>query len=332
MTEGTETNEDKGASEGRPQGAGPSAQADADTPADAGSASAPLRKRATPPPIEPGALDSLILAPDTENPELARTLSVTNERGETERVRAIRERPLTIFLNSQEIVTAMTVGDYPEMLALGYLINQGMLPRKPALDGIDYDADLGVVVVRTPEETDFEDRLRKKTLTSGCAQGTVFGDLMDQLDGVRLPDDGVQLPLSTLARLLRRLASVPSLYLEAGGIHGCALAEADRPLIYMEDVGRHNAVDKIAGVMAERGIEPSGKIFYTTGRLTSEMVIKTVTMGLPVLISRSGFSAWGVELARQTNLTLIGRAKGRRMTVLAGEQRLVFDTAEETGG
>ena len=194
MTEGTETNEDKGASEGRPQGAGPSAQADADTPADAGSASAPLRKRATPPPIEPGALDSLILAPDTENPELARTLSVTNERGETERVRAIRERPLTIFLNSQEIVTAMTVGDYPEMLALGYLINQGMLPRKPALDGIDYDADLGVVVVRTPEETDFEDRLRKKTLTSGCAQGTVFGDLMDQLDGVRLPDDPCNCP------------------------------------------------------------------------------------------------------------------------------------------
>ena len=335
MTEGTEANEDKGASEGRPQGAGPSAQADADTPADAGSAGsagAPLRRRATPPTIEPGALDSLILAPDTENPELARTLSVTNERGETERVRAIRERPLTIFLNSQEIVTAMTVGDYPEMLALGYLINQGMLPRKPALDGIDYDADLGVVVVRTPEETDFEDRLKKKTLTSGCAQGTVFGDLMEQLDGVRLPDDGVQLPLSTLARLLRRLASVPSLYLEAGGIHGCALAEADRPLIYMEDVGRHNAVDKIAGVMAERGIEPAGKIFYTTGRLTSEMVIKTVTMGLPILISRSGFSAWGVELARQTNLTLIGRAKGRRMTVLAGEQRLVFDTAEETGG
>ncbi|MGB1081812.1 MAG: formate dehydrogenase accessory sulfurtransferase FdhD, partial [Alphaproteobacteria bacterium] len=257
---------------------------------------------------------------------------VTNERGETERVRAIRERPLTIFLNSQEIVTAMTVGDYPEMLALGYLINQGMLSRKPVLDGIDYDADLGVVVVRTPEETDFEDRLRKKTLTSGCAQGTVFGDLMDQLDGVRLPDDGVQLPLSTLARLLRRLASVPSLYLEAGGIHGCALAEADRPLIYMEDVGRHNAVDKIAGWMFLNKVTPEDKIFYTTGRLTSEMVIKTVTMGLPVLISRSGFSAWGVELARQTNLTLIGRAKGRRMTVLAGEQRLVFDTAEETGG
>ncbi|MAH87122.1 MAG: sulfurtransferase FdhD [Kiloniella sp.] len=299
----------------------------------ASTADTPLRKRAKPPPIEPGALDSLILAPDPTDADLARTLNVTNERGETERVRAVRERPLTIFLNDQEIVTAMTVGDHPEMLALGYLINQGMLPREPKLDSIDYDADLGVAVVRTPEQTNFEERLKKKTLTSGCAQGTVFGDLMEQLEGVRLPDDqGPPLPLSTLARLLRRLASVPSLYLEAGGIHGCALAEADRPLIYMEDVGRHNAVDKIAGVMAERGIVPDGKIFYTTGRLTSEMVIKTLTMGVPVLVSRSGFSAWGVELAREANLTLIARAKGRRMTVLAGEQRLVFDTTEETGG
>jgi FdhD protein len=154
---------------------------------------------------------------------------------------------------------------------------------------------------------------------------------MEQLEGVRLPDDGPKLPISTLTRLLRRLASVPSLYLEAGGIHGCALAEEDRPLIYMEDVGRHNAVDKIAGVMAQEGVDPAGKIFYTTGRLTSEMVIKTVTMGLPILVSRSGFSAWGVELARQTNLTLIGRAKGKRLTVLSGAQRLVFDTVEDTG-
>lgn len=290
-----------------------------------------VRKRASAPPIEDGALDSLLLAPTPDDPELAQTIDITNERGETERVRAVREKPLTIFLNDAEIVTAMTVGDFPEMLALGYLVNQGMLPRNAVIDGIDYDDDLGVAVVRTPEETDVEHKLKKKTLTSGCAQGTIFGDLMEQLEGVWLPDDGPKLPISTLTRLLRRLASVPSLYLEAGGIHGCALAEEDRPLIYMEDVGRHNAVDKIAGVMAQEGVDPAGKIFYTTGRLTSEMVIKTVTMGLPVLISRSGFSAWGVELARQNNLTLIGRAKGKRLTVLSGAQRLAFDTVEDTG-
>jgi len=294
-------------------------------------ASKDVRKRAKAPPIEDGALDSLLLAPNPEDPELASTIEVINERGEVERVRAVREKPLTIFLNEQEIVTAMTVGDFPEILALGYLVNQGMLPRNARIDGIDYDDDLGVAVVRTPDETDFEHKLKKKTLTSGCAQGTIFGDLMEQLEGVWLPNEGQQLPISTLSRLLRRLASVPSLYLEAGGIHGCALAEEDRPLIYMEDVGRHNAVDKIAGVMAQEGVDPSGKIFYTTGRLTSEMVIKTVTMGLPILVSRSGFSAWGVELARQANLTLIGRAKGKRMTVLSGHERLLFDTAEDTG-
>lgn len=296
-----------------------------------GDSGSDIRKRAKAPPIEDGALDSLLLAPNPSDPELAETIEITNEKGEIERVRAVRERPLTIFLNGSEIVTAMTVGDFPEMLALGYLVNQGMLPRDARIDGIDYDEDLGVAIVRTPDETDFEHKLKKKTLTSGCAQGTIFGDLMEQLDGVRLPDDGPKLPISTLTRLLRRLASVPSLYLEAGGIHGCALAEEDRPLIYMEDVGRHNAVDKIAGVMAQEGVDPVGKIFYTTGRLTSEMVIKTVTMGLPILVSRSGFSAWGVTLARQTNLTLIGRAKGKRLTVLSGAQRLVFDTVEDTG-
>lgn len=290
-----------------------------------------VRKRGKAPPIEEGALDSLLLAPDTEDPNLAKTITVLDQNGVEERVRAVRERPLTLFLNDQEIVTAMTVGDFPELLALGYLVNQGMLPRKPEIDDIEFDEDLGVVIVRTPEETNFEHKLKKKTLTSGCAQGTIFGDLMEQLEGVWLPDDQPKIPISTITRLLRRLASVPSLYLEAGGIHGCALAEEDRPLIYMEDVGRHNAVDKIAGVMAQEGVDPDGKIFYTTGRLTSEMVIKTVTMGLPILVSRSGFSAWGVALARQTNLTLIGRAKGKRLTVLSGGQRLLFDTVEDTG-
>ena len=179
-------------------------------------------------------------------------------------------------------------------------------------------------MVRTDRETDFEDKLKKKTLTSGCAQGTVFGDLMEKFDEVRLDPNAV-LRTSWLYALTRKINTVPSLYLAAGAIHGCVLCEEDRPLIYMEDVGRHNAIDKIAGYMHRHHISPAGKIFYTTGRLTSEMVIKTVQMGIPILISRSGFTAWGVDLARQAGLTLIGRAKGKRFVALAGSERIVFD-------
>src|SRR5262249_23359952 len=193
------------------------------------------------------------------------------------------------------------------------------------------DEDLETVVVRTVRRTNFEKKLRKKTLTSGCAQGTVFGDLMEKFEEVRLPDDAV-LRTSWLYALSKKINMAPSLYLAAGAIHGCVLCEEDRPLVYMEDVGRHNAIDKIAGYMHRHGISPKGKIFYTTGRLTSEMVIKTVQMGIPILVSRSGFTAWGVELARQANLTLIGRAKGRRFVALAGESRIVFDSDPALAG
>jgi FdhD protein len=182
---------------------------------------------------------------------------------------------------------------------------------------------LSVVVVRTKRKTDYEKKLKKKVQTSGCAQGTVFGDLMEALENVSLPR--AELRTSWLYRLTQAINTTPSLYLEAGAIHGCVLAQQDRPLVYMEDVGRHNAVDKIAGWMFKEKVSPSDKIFYTTGRLTSEMVIKTVRMGIPILISRSGFTAWGVELARKTNLTLIGRARGKRFIALAGESRIVFD-------
>jgi FdhD protein len=161
----------------------------------------------------------------------------------------------------------------------------------------------------------------------------VFGDLMEALEGVTLPD--AELRTSWLYSLTHTINTTPSLYLEAGAIHGCVLAQQDRPLVYMEDVGRHNAVDKIAGWMFTEKVSPHDKIFYTTGRLTSEMVIKTVRMGIPILISRSGFTAWGVELARKANLTLIGRARGRRFVALAGEKRIVFDqdpsSVEEEG-
>ena len=264
------------------------------------------------------------LQPTPDDPRLTEPVRGIDQDGNPVNVRVVVERPLTLFLNGQEIVTMMTIGDYPDYLAVGYLANQNMLLPGDVITGIDHDEDLGVVVVRTDRETDYEARLKKKTLTSGCAQGTVFGDLMGSLEGVDLAPDA-ELRTSWLYELTRAINTTPSLYLAAGAIHGCVLCERDQPLIYMEDVGRHNAVDKIAGYMHLKGVAAEDKIFYTTGRLTSEMVIKTVHMGIPILVSRSGFTAWGVELAREANLTLIGRARGRRFMVLAGEARITFD-------
>ena len=262
--------------------------------------------------------------PQPHDPRLTRTVTGIDHEGRKIETAVVTERPLTLFLNGREIVTMMTIGDHPDYLAVGYLLNQNMLRPEDRITGIDYDDELETVVVRTDCETDFEDKLKKKTLTSGCAQGTVFGDLMEKFEEVRLDPDAV-LRTSWLYALTRKINTAPSLYLAAGAIHGCVLCEEDRPLLYMEDVGRHNAIDKIAGYMHVHGISPHGKIFYTTGRLTSEMVIKTVQMGIPILISRSGFTAWGVDLARQAGLTLIGRAKGKRFVALSGGERIVFD-------
>jgi FdhD protein len=269
-------------------------------------------------------MDSYIVKPDPDDPRLKRRVTGIDENGSRIETEVVVERPLTLFLNGQEIVTMMTIGDHPDCLALGYLLNQNMIQPADEITGIDHDDELGVVVVRTGRKTDYEKKLRKKTLTSGCAQGTVFGDLMEKFEEVRLDPEAV-LRTSWLYALTRKINTVPSLYLAAGAIHGCVLCEGDRPLLYMEDVGRHNAIDKIAGYMHLHSISPAGKIFYTTGRLTSEMVIKTVQMGIPILISRSGFTAWGVDLARQAGLTLIGRAKGKRFVALAGSKRIVFD-------
>lgn len=263
--------------------------------------------------------------PEPEDPRLTRKVAGVDQQGRAVETAVVMERPLTLFLNGQEIVTMMTIGDHPDYLAVGYLLNQNMLRADDAVTGIDYDEELETVVVRTQRRTNFEKKLRKKTLTSGCAQGTVFGDLMEKFDDIKLPEDAI-LKTSWLYALSKKINTVPSLYLAAGAIHGCVLCEEDRPLIYMEDVGRHNAIDKIAGYMHLHRVSPGGKIFYTTGRLTSEMVIKAVQMRIPILISRSGFTAWGVDLARRARLTLIGRAKGKRFIALAGEHRIVFDT------
>ncbi len=269
-------------------------------------------------------MSDYILKPDPEDKRLTQAVTGVDQDGNPIETRVVVERPLTLFLNGQEIVTMMTIGDHPEYLAVGYLINQNMLRPDDEITAVEYEDDIETVVVRTKKRTNFEEKLRKKTLTSGCAQGTVFGDLMERFDEVRLPGDAI-LKTSWLYALTKKINTSPSLYLAAGAIHGCVLCEEDRPLIYMEDVGRHNAIDKIAGFMAMNGIGKEGKIFYTTGRLTSEMVIKAVQMGIPILISRSGFTAWGVELARKANLTLIGRAKGKRFIALSGENRIVYD-------
>jgi len=265
-----------------------------------------------------------LVKPDPTDARLVERVRGIDQSGSAIETVVVVERPLTLYLNAREIVTMMTIGDYPEYLAIGYLLNQNMLGPDEKVVGVDHDTELDVVVVRTDGTTDFEDKLRKKTLTSGCAQGTAFGDLMERFDAAALQKNAV-LKTSSLYRLLRRINTAPSLYLEAGAIHGCVLCADDRPLVYMEDVGRHNAVDKIAGYMYRHGLVPDDKIFYTTGRLTSEMVIKTVRMGIPILISRSGFTAWGVELARKAGLTLIGRARGARFVVLSGAERIVFD-------
>src|SRR6266540_5490363 len=268
--------------------------------------------------------DEYVIRPDPADPRLTERVSGVDHTGAPIETSVTVERALTIYLNAQEIVTAMTIGDYPEYLALGYLLNQNMLKADDKVTGIDYDEDLAVVVVRTERKTNYEKKLKKKVQTSGCAQGTIFGDLMELIETARLPP--AELRTSWLYALTNKINTTPSLYLEAGAIHGCVLAQEDRPLVYMEDVGRHNAVDKIAGWMFRHRVRADDKIFYTTGRLTSEMVIKTVRMGIPILVSRSGFTAWGVELARKANLTLVGRAKGKRFVALAGEHRLRFDS------
>jgi FdhD protein len=274
-------------------------------------------------------LGEFTLGPEPDDPRLSVDVAGIDQTGARIKTSVVTERPLTLFLNGQEIVTMMTIGDHPDLLAVGYLLNQNMLRADDEITGVEHDPEIDTIIVRTKRQTDYEEKLKKKTQTSGCAQGTMFGDLMEELEGVTLNPDA-RLQTSWLYALQKKINTAPSLYLKAGAIHGCVLCQRDKPLVYLEDVGRHNAVDKIAGYMFLNGVSPQDKIFYTTGRLTSEMVIKTVKMGIPILLSRSGFTAWGVELARQAGLTLVGRMRGKRFVVLSGEERLIFDLDPET--
>ena len=268
-----------------------------------------------------------LIQPKPDTPGLSQPVEGVNETGMPITLPVVTEKPITLFLNRQEIVTAMTLGDWVPELAVGYFLNQNMLQRNDKITEIDVDDDLGVVIVRTARETDFEAKLKRKIRTSGCAEGTAYGDMMERFDDIEL-NQNAHFKGSWLIELSKKINAAPSLYLSAGAIHGCVLCQQNRPLAYMEDIGRHNAVDKIAGWMFLNQVTPHDKVFYTTGRLTTEMVIKTVQMRIPVLVSRSGFTAAAVNLAREAGLTLIGRAKGKRFVALSGIDRIVFDSVD----
>ena len=269
-------------------------------------------------------LKEFAIKPNLKNDNLTEKITSYDENGNETILPVVKEVALTIFLNKEEIVTVMTLGDMPELLALGYLLNQNMIKKNDEISSIDYDDELKVVIVRTSKITKFETKLKKKIRTSGCAVGTIYGDLMEDFNAINL-NKNAKLKTSWLYQLSKKINTCPSLYLKAGALHGCVLCNEDVPLAYVEDVGRHNAVDKIAGWMMLNKIMPDDKIFYTTGRLTSEMVIKTVIMGIPILVSRSGFTESGVTLAKEADLTLVGRAKGKRMIIAHGKERIIFD-------
>ena len=263
-----------------------------------------------------------LIQPNIYNNFLLDKVNGFNEFGKPISTKVVQEKPLTIFLNNQEIVTLMTINDFPEYLAIGYLLNQNMIYPNEKIKSVTYDKEIETLVIRTYRKTNYEKILKKKITTSGCAQGTIFGDIYEKLQKTKILTKN-KIKRIWIYELSKKINLTPSLYLEAGAIHGCVLCKKNEPLIYMEDVGRHNAVDKIAGFMFKHNITSKDKIFYTTGRLTSEMVIKTVMMNIPILISRSGFTSWGVELANKTNLTLIGRARGKRYITLSGNHRII---------
>ncbi len=257
-----------------------------------------------------------------------------NERGEMVPTAIAGEHPLTLYLDKREIVTLMTLGHAPEALAIGYLRNQRLVDTIEDIAAVQVDWETDSVAVTTRGKKDVRRKMEKRTVTTGCGQGTVFGDLMEEIDQVKLRDD-VQLTDTQLFDLIEKVRKHETIYKQAGAVHGCALARTTGPasteiLMFIEDVGRHNAVDAIAGIMWLDAIDGSDKIFYTTGRLTSEMVIKCAQMRVPFLVSRSGLTQMGHEIAQQVGLTMLGRASGKHYLAFTGQHRLVRTTPQPT--
>lgn len=250
-----------------------------------------------------------------------------NERGEMVPTSVAGEHPLTLYVDKREIVTLMTLGHAPEALAIGYLRNQGLVGSIDAIAAVQVDWETDSVVVTTRKRVKgLRERMKKRTVTTGCGQGTVFGNLIDEIEKVHLRDD-VRLVDAQLFDLVDKVRKHETIYKQAGAVHGCALARVIGPdraeiMLFVEDVGRHNAVDAIAGIMWLDGIDGADKIFYTTGRLTSEMVIKCVQMEIPFLVSRSGLTRMGYEIARNSGITMLGRASGRHYLAFTGRERL----------
>ncbi|MFL6570385.1 MAG: formate dehydrogenase accessory sulfurtransferase FdhD [Burkholderiales bacterium] len=253
-----------------------------------------------------------------------------NERGEMVPTAVAGEHPLTVYLDKREIVTLMTLGHAPEALAIGYLRNQRLAESIADIAAVQVDWETESVAVTTRNKRDLTSRLAKKTVTTGCGQGTVFGDLMEEIDSVKLRND-VTLADADLFVLLEKVRKHETIYKQAGAVHGCALATtAGEILMFVEDVGRHNAVDAIAGFMWLDGLDGSDKVFYTTGRLTSEMVIKCAQMRIPFLVSRSGLTQMGHAIAQKVGITMLGRASGRHYLAFTGKERLLRTTPQPT--
>lgn len=260
------------------------------------------------------------------------TVDARDESGNIVPTPIAGEHPLTLYVDKKEIVTLMTLGAAPEALAIGFLRNQRLVGSIDEIVSVQVDWDVNAVAVTTRDGLqDLDEKTAKRTATTGCGQGTVFGDLMADIESIRL-DDSLRVDEETLFGLLNAVRVHESIYKQAGAVHGCALAKGDRILTFVEDVGRHNAVDAIAGWMWLEGVDGRDKIFYTTGRLTSEMVIKAAQMQIPVLVSRSGLTKMGHEVASQVGITMIGRAVNKHYLLFTGAHRLVRSRASSISG
>ena len=260
---------------------------------------------------------------------LTREIEVLDEYGERRTIHIPDERPLTLYVDKRELVTLMTLGAEPELLALGYLRNQRLVNRVDEVLSITADWDVNAVAVRTRAGVqDFERKTASRVVTTGCGQGTVFGDMMDGLQSVQLPDArSARISQSMLRNILEVMRQQDSIHRKAGSVHGCALFRGTEKLMFVEDVGRHNAIDTIAGWMWMHGVHGADKVFYTTGRLTSEMVMKSAQIGVPIIVSRNGVTAMGHEMATRLGMTLFGRSSNRHFICYTGFER--FDSEPE---